>query len=168
MFPRRFQPGEGPSRGLLHDCEIFGNLRLVFVSSSAICSPSPLWMLCLECLLPRHLEGAPAASSPAPLHILKIVCQVEPTFSSHPVWSHYDRLLYKGLSIYYVRSYNKAGSVERLPKGAWVHSKAYVLWKSTLNEEINLTLTFCLTSKSKIPLWRAKTCKISTSFPILY
>ena len=31
---RRFQPGEGPSRGLLRDCEIFSNLRLTFVSSS--------------------------------------------------------------------------------------------------------------------------------------
>ena len=55
---------------------------------------------------------------------------------------------YKGLSIYYISSYNKAGSFrmnayERLPKGARVHSKAYVLWKSTLiNEDINLTLTF--------------------------
>ena len=29
---RRFQPGEGPSRGLLRDCEIFGNLRITFVS----------------------------------------------------------------------------------------------------------------------------------------
>ena len=31
---RRFQPGDGPSRGLLCDCEIFGNLRTTFVSSS--------------------------------------------------------------------------------------------------------------------------------------
>ena len=31
---RRFQLGEGPSRGLLRDCEIFGNLRITFVSSS--------------------------------------------------------------------------------------------------------------------------------------
>ena len=28
-------PGEGPSRGLLHDCEILANLRLTFV-----CSPN--------------------------------------------------------------------------------------------------------------------------------
>ena len=31
---RRFQPGEGPSRGLLRDCEIFGNIRITFVSST--------------------------------------------------------------------------------------------------------------------------------------
>ena len=31
---RCFKPGEGPSRGLLCDCEIFANLRLAFVSSS--------------------------------------------------------------------------------------------------------------------------------------
>ena len=31
---RRFQPGPGPSRGLLRDCRIFANLRLTFVSSS--------------------------------------------------------------------------------------------------------------------------------------
>ena len=29
-----FQPGEGPSRDLLRNCEIFANLRLTFVSSS--------------------------------------------------------------------------------------------------------------------------------------
>ena len=29
-----FQPGDSPSRGLLRDCEIFGNLRIAFVSSS--------------------------------------------------------------------------------------------------------------------------------------
>ena len=29
-----FQPGEGPSRGLRRDCEIFGNLCIAFVSSS--------------------------------------------------------------------------------------------------------------------------------------
>ena len=33
---RRFQPGEDPSRGLLHDCEIFANLCLTFVSSSSL------------------------------------------------------------------------------------------------------------------------------------
>ena len=31
---RHFQPGKGPSRGLLCDCEIFGYLRITFVSSS--------------------------------------------------------------------------------------------------------------------------------------
>ena len=31
---RRFQLEEGPSRGLLCDCEIFGNLRITFVWSS--------------------------------------------------------------------------------------------------------------------------------------
>ena len=30
----RFQPGEGPSRGLFSDCEIFVNIRLAFVASS--------------------------------------------------------------------------------------------------------------------------------------
>ena len=34
---RHFQPGDDPSRGLLHDCEIFANLRLTFVSSSSEC-----------------------------------------------------------------------------------------------------------------------------------
>ena len=29
-----------PSRGLLHDCEIFGNLRITFVSSSSACASS--------------------------------------------------------------------------------------------------------------------------------
>ena len=33
---RRFQPGEGPSRGLLRDCEIIANLRIAFVSSTNI------------------------------------------------------------------------------------------------------------------------------------
>ena len=32
---RRFQPEEGPSRGLLCDCETFANLRIAFVSSSS-------------------------------------------------------------------------------------------------------------------------------------
>ena len=33
----RFRPGEGPSRGLLCDCEIFGYLRIItFVSSSIL------------------------------------------------------------------------------------------------------------------------------------
>ena len=31
---KHFQPGEGPCRGLLRDCEIFANLRIAFVSSS--------------------------------------------------------------------------------------------------------------------------------------
>ena len=31
---RRFQPGEGPSRGLLRYCEIFANLWIALVSSS--------------------------------------------------------------------------------------------------------------------------------------
>ena len=31
---RRFQPGEGPCRGLLRDCEILGNLRITLVPSS--------------------------------------------------------------------------------------------------------------------------------------
>ena len=35
---RCFQPGEGPSRGLLRDCEIFANLRIAFVSSSSVFS----------------------------------------------------------------------------------------------------------------------------------
>ena len=30
-----FQPREGPSRGLLRDCEIFGNIRITFVSSTS-------------------------------------------------------------------------------------------------------------------------------------
>ena len=33
---RHFQPGEGPSRGLLQDCEIFAYLRITFVWSSDI------------------------------------------------------------------------------------------------------------------------------------
>ena len=33
---RRFQPGEGPSRGHLLDCEIFANLCFTFVSSSSV------------------------------------------------------------------------------------------------------------------------------------
>ena len=31
---KHFQPGEGPCRGLLRDCEIFANLGIAFVSSS--------------------------------------------------------------------------------------------------------------------------------------
>ena len=31
---RRFQPGEGPSGGLLHDCEIFAHLRITVWSSN--------------------------------------------------------------------------------------------------------------------------------------
>ena len=30
-----FQPGEGPSRGLLRDCEIFGNIRITFILSTS-------------------------------------------------------------------------------------------------------------------------------------
>ena len=33
-----FQPGEVPSRGLLRDYEIFGNLRITFISSSTVCT----------------------------------------------------------------------------------------------------------------------------------
>ena len=36
---RHFQPEEGPSGGLLHDCEIFANLRLTIVSSSSHQAP---------------------------------------------------------------------------------------------------------------------------------
>ena len=39
---RRFQPGEGPSRGLLRDCEIFANIRITFVSSSTAGTTLPL------------------------------------------------------------------------------------------------------------------------------
>ena len=34
-FNRHYQPGEGPSKGLLRDCEIFANHCLTFVSSSS-------------------------------------------------------------------------------------------------------------------------------------
>ena len=30
------QPGEAPNRGLLRECEIFGNLRITFVTSSSM------------------------------------------------------------------------------------------------------------------------------------
>ena len=62
---RHFAKRMSSSRGLLHDCEIFANLRLTFISSSTISSPSPLWMLCLECLLPRHLEGSSSCLQPS-------------------------------------------------------------------------------------------------------
>ena len=39
---RLFQPGEGPSRGLLRDCEIFGNIPITFVSSTISYSLQPL------------------------------------------------------------------------------------------------------------------------------
>ena len=43
---KHFQPGEGPSRGLLRDCEIFGNLRINFVSRSSFKALLPLcWSL---------------------------------------------------------------------------------------------------------------------------
>ena len=54
--PRRFQPGEGPSGGILCDCEIFANLRLTFVSSS-IPRGSPD---------PPGSAPAPASPSPCP------------------------------------------------------------------------------------------------------
>ena len=40
---KHFQPGEGPSRGLLCDSEIFGSLRITYVSSSNsyISDPAP-------------------------------------------------------------------------------------------------------------------------------
>ena len=40
-LPWGFQPGEGPSRGLLRDCEIFGNLRITLVSSSKEYTENP-------------------------------------------------------------------------------------------------------------------------------
>ena len=48
---RRFQPGEGPSRGLLRDCEIVGNIRITFVSSTKEYSPRPIPMC--PCCRPR-------------------------------------------------------------------------------------------------------------------
>ena len=36
-----FPPGEGPNRGLLCDCEIFGNFRITFVLSSSDHLPAP-------------------------------------------------------------------------------------------------------------------------------
>ena len=35
LLGKRFQPGEGPIRGFLCDCEIFANFCLAFVSSSS-------------------------------------------------------------------------------------------------------------------------------------
>ena len=37
VVSRRFQPGEGPSGGLLHNCEIFANLHLKLYWPSVVC-----------------------------------------------------------------------------------------------------------------------------------
>ena len=51
----RFQPGEGPSRGLLRDYEIFGNIRITFVSS---CSNTSLVLLTAGLGQVRRLQRA--------------------------------------------------------------------------------------------------------------
>ena len=50
---RSFQPGEGPSRGLLRDCEIFANLRLTFVCSGGVSAADVVWLL-IWLLQPRY------------------------------------------------------------------------------------------------------------------
>ena len=81
---RRFQPGEGPSRGLLRDCEIFGNIRITFVSSTNLQAVG----LGLPVGLPRPpvVPGPGAAVVPPPRPLLRAV--LGPQVDAALCWDH--------------------------------------------------------------------------------
>ena len=77
---KHFHPGEGSSRGLLRDCEIFANLRLKL----CLVSPSPRTPSKSTPTIVQVIESSPEGSI-APLPVCSVCC-VHTKFTPAPLW----------------------------------------------------------------------------------